>query len=134
MNKDDITHHIYSVGSQNKFSFKVRAGNNTRVEFDRATEIAMGCNIHDWMSGYLLVLNTPYFEKTNDEGIAYFNIAQLGRYNVVIWHPQMEERNNRMAIEKNINKDIKLSFVLSKAMHNIPLQESDDDFDFLSDY
>jgi len=135
VNQDDITHHIYSVGNKNKFSFKIRAGDsNTSIEFNRATEIAMGCNIHDWMSGYLLVLNTPLFEKTNEQGVAYLNVPQHGKYKIVVWHPQMKEQNNRMTIEKQILGNIKIAFVLTKAMQDIPVQESDDDFDFLSDY
>ena len=53
-NKDDITHHIYSPIGDNKFSFKIRAGESQmKSDFQQTGEVAMGCNIHDWMSGYL---------------------------------------------------------------------------------
>lgn len=135
VNQDDITHHIYSADSDNKFSFKIRAGKtNDSIPFEQASEIAMGCNIHDWMSGYLLVLNTPYFDKTDNAGLASFNIAKQGNYKIVVWHPQMQSENNRMTIVKNITKDDILSFTLHNEMEDIPTQESDDDFEFLSDY
>lgn len=135
VNQDDITHHIYSAGSENKFSFKIRAGQtNSATKFEQVSEVAMGCNIHDWMSGYLLVVNTPYFDKTDETGQVSFNLAKQGNYKVVIWHPQMQADNNRMTIERNISEHVELSFALNKEMANIPMQESDDDFDFLSDY
>ena len=66
-NKDDITHHIYSPIGDNKFSFKISAGESQiKRDFQQTGEVAMGCNIHDWMSGYLLIVDTPLFGKTNE--------------------------------------------------------------------
>lgn len=135
VNKDDITHHIYSAGNDNQFSFKIRAGEeNSSAKFDHASEVAMGCNIHDWMSGYLLIVNTPYFNKTDNRGQVSFNIEKQGKYKVVVWHPQIQADNNHMTIEKNISGDVSLTFMLKRKMESIPIQKSDEDFDFLSDY
>jgi len=135
INQDDITHHIYSAGSDNRFAFKIRAGEtNSTTRFAQATEVAMGCNIHDWMSGYVLVVNTPYFGKTDQQGIVSFTPEQLGKYNVVVWHPQMRNEHNRMMVTKDISIDKRINFSLTKRLAEIPVQESDDDFDFLSDY
>ena len=135
VNKDDITHHIYSADSENKFSFKIRAGKtDSTAQFNHAAEIAMGCNIHDWMSGYLLVVDTPYFAKTDEQGLASFTLNELGKYRVVVWHPQMRAEDNRMIIEKNILTGDTITFTLQQDMDDIPVQKSDDDFDFLSDY
>jgi len=134
VNKDDITHHIYSADSENKFSFKIRSGEtDSSAHFNHAAEIAMGCNIHDWMSGYLLVVNTPYFAKTDLQGVASFTLNELGKYRVVVWHPQMRAKNNRMIIEKKLSNTEITTFTLQKAMDDIPVQKSDD-FDFISDY
>jgi hypothetical protein len=135
VNQDDITHHIYSAGSDNKFSFKIRAGQtNASTQFNHASEVAMGCNIHDWMSGYLLVVNTPYFGKTDKHGQVSFDITELGRYQIVVWHPQLQNENNRLSKEAIVATNSTIIFALEHEMAEIPLQESDDDFDFLSDY
>jgi plastocyanin len=127
-NKDDITHHIYSVSEENEFALKIRSGqSNSSTIFDHSGEIAMGCNIHDWMGGYLLVIDTPYFTKTNELGIASFSNIKSGKYQVVIWHPQMQESNNRLTIEKTINENSSFSIGLTAELENIPLQEGDDD-------
>lgn len=134
-NQDDITHHIYSVSKGNKFSFKIRAGQtNANTTFDHSSEIAMGCNIHDWMSGYLLVLNTPYFAKSNELGVASFNGVKQGKYQIVVWHPQMKASNNRLIIEKDIHDNVRYSINLTAELEKTPVQEGEDDFDFLSDY
>lgn len=135
VNQDDITHHIYSAGSDNKFSFKIRAGQtNSLSQFNQAAEVAMGCNIHDWMSGYLLVVDTPYFGKTDENGLANFYLPEKGKYEIVVWHPQMQSENNRMIKEEMVQTDSIFTFRLTHKMNEIPIQENDDDFDFLSDY
>ena len=134
-NQDDITHHIYSVATKNKFSFKIRAGqSNNDMAFNHANEIAMGCNIHDWMSGYLLVVDTPYFAKTDALGKAIFNNVIQGKYLVVVWHPQLKTNNNRLVVEKDIYDNTRFSVSLKAKLESLPKQDSDDDFDFLSDY
>jgi hypothetical protein len=86
------------------------------------------------MSGFLLVVNTPYFAKTDNQGRANFDVAKKGRYNIVVWHPQMQTENNRLIKEEVILTHSTFSLSLINEMSVIPLQESDDDFDFLSDY
>lgn len=134
-NQDDITHHIYSVATKNKFSFKIRAKQqHSEATFLHSGEVAMGCNIHDWMGGYLLIVDTPYFAKTNARGRALIEVAEPGRYRLTVWHPQMNSADNRISLPLLLPSAKPVSVVLSRPMAAIPKQKSDDDFDFLSDY
>lgn len=134
-NQDDITHHIYSVTGENKFSIKIRSGQQKiKQDINHLGEVAMGCNIHDWMSGYLLVLDTPYFDKTNVKGDVSIDVPASGNYQVTVWHPQMSEANNRISETFVVKENILLRLKLHQDMADIPLQKSDDDFFFLSEY
>ena len=134
-NKDDITHHIYSPIGKNKFQFKILSGQQHEMDdFTSEGEIAMGCNIHDWMSGYLLVLDTPYFDKTNAQGVVSLSVKHKGNYQLTIWHPQLNESNNRMVQSITLDKNKHIEIRLTNAMDPLPMQKSEDDFDFLSDY
>ena len=135
VNQDDITHHIYSADNDNKFAFKIRAGHEHSTEsFNDEAEIAMACNIHDWMSGYLLVVDTPYFSKTDANGKASFQIKESGNYNVIVWHPQLPTEQNRLYQKYNVTNNLELSFTLPKELLNVPNQENSDGFDFDSSY
>ena len=134
-NQDNITHHIYSPVGENKFSVKVRSGQQvTKNSFNNAGEVSMGCNIHDWMSGYMLIVNTPYFSKTDKNGNAEISINTPGQYNVIVWHPQMNDADKKLTQSINLTQSMKVTMQLSKPMDTIPTQKSEDDFDFLSDY
>lgn len=134
-NQDNITHQIYSPVGDNKFSLKIRSGQQViKNDFSKAGEVSMGCNIHDWMSGYMLIVDTPYYAKSNKIGNTNIIIEQSGLYKVIVWHPQMNETDNRIAKEINVDSSMEITMQLSKPMNEIPSQESEDDFDFLSDY
>ena len=134
-NKDDITHHIYSVNKKGKFSFKIKAESEHISEpFLHESEVAMGCNIHDWMSGSLLIVDTPYFGKTDINGSISFSIEALGKYQITAWHPQLPMLNHRLSQEHNIINNVAVNLILPQDLKPIPTQLNDDDDDFISDY
>lgn len=135
VNQDDITHHIYSVNSENNFAFKIKKDEAYTINsFDNSAAMAMGCNIHDWMSGHLLIVDTPYFGKTDALGKVRFNLQQLGRYQITVWHPQLPTQDNRVQQTELVSKNASYQISLPKPLLPIPSQESSEDFDFISDY
>ncbi len=134
-NNDDITHHIYSVSGKNRFDFKIQGRQvKNSPNLNNIGEVAMGCNIHDWMSGYVLVVDTPFFNKTNTQGTAIFNSIPDGKYQLTIWHPQLDAPHNKVSQTITITGNQQLQLKLTNSFLPIPSQESEDDFDFLEDY
>lgn len=135
-NNDDISHHIFSASRDKNFSFRLKKGeSNSSVEFTKGVSIAMGCNVHDWMSGHLLVVETPYFAITDSSGKVTLNVKELGEAKVEIWHPQITDASETLKRSINITEiSTTLEFQLKKPMDKIPEQKSGDDFDFLDDY
>jgi plastocyanin len=134
-NKDDITHHIYSPIGENKFSYKISAGQSQiKSDFEQAGEVAMGCNIHDWMSGYLLIVDTPIFGKTDKNGQLNLTVQHSGEYKLVVWHPQLDALDNRFYQQVQLSEDKAITVKLDNKILKISEQKNEEDFDFLSDY
>lgn len=135
-NNDDITHHVFSASRDQNFAFKIRKGQtNNSIEFLQPAEISMGCNIHDWMSGHLLVVDTPHFSLTDERGLSKIEIPELGEASLRIWHPQMSAKDKLK--RKHIilkGSDLFLELELEEELGDIPEQAIDDDLDFLDDY
>ena len=88
-NRDPILHHVYSFSPAKPFEIKLYSGKSpVEVVFDKAGIVALGCNIHDWMIGYVAVVPTPYFAKTSASGAARLRDLPAGAYEVRVWHPQ----------------------------------------------
>lgn len=89
-NKDNIRHHVYSFSPAKKFELPLYKGTQAApVRFDRPGIVVLGCNIHDWMLGYIAVLETPYFAPTGADGRAEIADVPAGTYEVRLWHPRL---------------------------------------------
>jgi plastocyanin len=88
-NKDTVQHHVYSLSKAKKFELPLYNPNqNESFVFDMSGLVTLGCNIHDWMVAYLIVVPTPYFAKTDSLGQATVS-APPGRYRLELWHPRL---------------------------------------------
>ncbi len=78
-NHDQIHHHVYSFSRTRSFELPLYKGEEAQpVRFDKEGVVKVGCNIHDWMSGIILVLPTPYFATTDEAGKLSCGISLLG--------------------------------------------------------
>ena len=97
-NRDRVRHHVYSFSAAKKFDLKLYGKDETRsVIFDRVGVVALGCNIHDAMSGYVLVVDTPYAVQTDATGRVRINDLPAGSATVRIWHPSIKGRDNMLS-------------------------------------
>lgn len=87
-NRDAILHHVYSFSPAKTFEFKLYTGKSPgEVKFDKPGVVTLGCNIHDWMIGYILVVSTPYFARSDASGAARLRDLPAGAYELRVWHP-----------------------------------------------
>jgi plastocyanin len=87
-NNDTVQHSVYSFSKAKPFEIPIYSGNSpTTVTFDRPGVVTLGCNIHDWMVGYIVVSDTPVAELTKADGLASIGELPPGNYTLRIWHP-----------------------------------------------
>ena len=88
-NQDNVQHHVYSLSKAKKFELPLyNPGQAESFVFDVPGLVTLGCNIHDWMLAYLVIVPTPYFAKTDAQGAAVV-VAPPGRYRLELWHPRL---------------------------------------------
>jgi plastocyanin len=89
-NRDSVQHHIYSLSKPKRFEKPLYAsGASESVLFDQPGVVTLGCNIHDWMIAYVVVLSTPHFAKTGASGESVLTALPPGRYRLEVWHPRL---------------------------------------------
>lgn len=89
-NHDNIRHHVYSFSSAKKFEIPLYLGTpRDPIVFDKTGSVSLGCNIHDWMSAYVYIVDTPYFATTDEDGKAAITLPE-GEYTVQVWHPRLK--------------------------------------------
>lgn len=97
-NNDKVRHHIYSFSPAKKFDQKLYAGAAASTQlFDKAGTVVLGCNIHDRMVAYVRVVDSPYFAKSDDKGVARIDLP-AGKYKLVAWHFNMSGGASEQAV------------------------------------
>jgi plastocyanin len=86
-NYDKVKHHIYSFSPAKKFDQKLYSGVAAAPQvFDKPGLVVLGCNIHDRMVSYIVVVDSPYFAKTGADGVARIEMPSGGKFTVSAWH------------------------------------------------
>lgn len=102
-NRDRVRHHVYSFASIARFEIRLYGRDQTRSQqFNRAGTVPLGCNIHDQMSAYIRVVDTPYAAKTNGEGRLSIDGLPAGRARVTLWHPRIRSEDNERSYTLDI--------------------------------
>jgi plastocyanin len=87
-NSDNIRHSIYSFSPAKPFATKLYSGRQAPpVTFDKPGVVSLGCNIHDAMAAWVVIVDTPYFAKTAASGVGVLKGLPAGDYQVIVWYP-----------------------------------------------
>ena len=108
-NRDSVRHHVYSFSPSKRFDLPLYVGTPAKpVVFDTPGVVTLGCNIHDWMIGYIYVSESPYFGITSKDGSASITGMPSGTYTVRVWHPQLAdaEETTRRKLDPGSSADM----------------------------
>ena len=90
-NYDQIRHHVYSFSPAKSFEIPLYKGVPADpIVFEKPGVVTLGCNIHDWMQGYVLVTDAPRFAVSDAQGQARLEDLPEGATRLEVWHPELE--------------------------------------------
>lgn len=86
-NMDDTYHNVFSYSKTKRFDLgRYRKDEKpTTVVFDKPGAVTIHCEIHERMRGTILVLETPYFKKTDTAGRYRLENLPAGNYVLKAW-------------------------------------------------
>ena len=124
-NKDAVPHSVYSFSPAKSFEFDVYVGASPQVlTLDKAGVIKLGCNIHDWMVGYIVVVDTPFAQRSDTRGAVTFSTVPEGDYELRVWHPQQRAGEHVVAVtvsEQTQARTIAIDVAPLRARYKPPL-------------
>lgn len=87
-NRDTVRHHVFSFSPTKRFEIKLYVGSPAApVVFDRPGISVLGCNIHDEMAAWVVIVETPWYARTDAQGRARLPDVPAGAYQLRTWHP-----------------------------------------------
>ena len=125
-NSDTIGHHVYSFSKPNNFVLPLYTGDpHDAVIFDHDGVVMLGCNIHDHMLGYIVVVDTDIFGTTDTSGSVSLDVSGSAEsYVVNIWSPRIRDKkqNLKKIVSSSSPTKTELTFALKKKLRT-PHQE-----------
>jgi plastocyanin len=90
LNSDAVGHNVYwpSVSGNKKLAANLGTwpqGQKKSYTFDNPGVASLLCNVHPEMSGYVVVVPTPYFALTDKEGHFTLKDVPAGKYTLKTW-------------------------------------------------
>ncbi|WP_240047613.1 methylamine utilization protein [Sphingomonas panacisoli] len=96
-NRDKVRHHVYSFSGAKKFDMKLYGRDETRaVTFDKEGVVTLGCNIHDAMSAFIIVVDTPFAAQTDTSGRVTIANVPVGAATIRVWYPSARAPENML--------------------------------------
>jgi len=87
-NNDQVRHQLYSFSKAKRFELPLYKGQDAPpVVFDTPGVVKIGCNIHDWMLGYVVVVPNDDFAVTDASGSARLPRPASG--SVTVWSERL---------------------------------------------
>jgi plastocyanin len=129
-NSDSIKHHVYSFSPAKVFELQLYKGLNADpLLFSKTGVVELGCNVHDWMLGYIYVVDTPYFAKTDSNGTLSLTVPE-GEYRFVIWNPRIQDPVESLTEQVSITTDTLIEHKLTQDLlpNTMALDTDNDEF------
>ncbi|MGI0014649.1 MAG: carboxypeptidase regulatory-like domain-containing protein, partial [Nitrososphaera sp.] len=112
-NSDPILHtaHAYFPDGQPHFNVGLYPGKVSRKPLVSPGVVKIVCEVHPWMSAYIVVTAHPYHAVTDVYGDYEIGDVPPGRYRLKVWHERLgiEEKE----VEVKAKATSKVDFVLS---------------------
>ena len=113
-NSDNVRHQVFSVSPARKFQLPLYIGKPARpIQFPESGIVAIGCNVHEQMSAFIVVVDTPYFATAKD-GVALLGGLVAGPYTLQVWYPGMKTAPEPKKLTLGASDSTSQSFVITR--------------------
>jgi plastocyanin len=90
LNSDRLLHNIHTIP---KINFEVNRtqpkNRSIPVTFEKPEIVRIGCDLHPWMTAWVVVAEHPYYAITGEKGQFAFDDLPPGEYKLKIWHERL---------------------------------------------
>lgn len=78
--------------------------------FTEPETIEVTCDVHGWMKAYIVVLDTPFYATTGEDGSFSIEGLPAGSYTLKAWHPVLGERTAEFEVADGGSAEVEIAF------------------------
>lgn len=112
LNGDPILHGVHGwAGPATAFNLPMPRQGQTRPQLlPRPGVIRVGCDVHGWMSAWIVVVDGPHFAVTDASGSFAIPDVPPGTYTAVGWHERLGERVGSVTVPASGRATLELAY------------------------
>jgi len=113
-NPDGILHNVHSYSKVNpQFNIaQPKFKKTVDVKIEKPEAISVKCDVHGWMSGWLVATESPYVAVTDNSGSFKLTDVPAGSYTVEVWHETLGKTGQKVTVKGK--EDAKVNFEMGK--------------------
>jgi len=114
-NSDPILHtaHAYFADGQPQFNVGLYPGRVSRKPLITPGVVKILCEVHPWMSAYIVVTDHPYHSITDAYGEYQIGDVPPGTYRVKVWHESLGTQEKRVEVKPGSSQTVNFNFAPS---------------------
>ena len=112
-NSDPLLHNVRSDGKINQafnLSTPLQGMSFQRTFSTREVMVPFRCDVHNWMSAWVGVLDHPYFGVTTADGTVALGGLPPGTYTIEAWHEALGTKTQQVTVRPRESKDVSFTF------------------------
>ena len=114
LNADDVLHNVFSPDAcAGKFDLgSWKKGDVRSRKYDKVgCESVILCKVHPEMEAYIIVLQNPYFDVTDNDGNFIIKNVPAGKYTINVWNEKLKTQPQELTVSGG---KVEINFELKK--------------------
>jgi len=112
-NEDATLHNVHAYAIANKtwnLGLPIKGMKQVKKFTEPEVVVALKCDVHPWMKGYIAVLPHPYFQVTGSDGRFELKNLPPGEYVIEAWHEKLGVQSQTVRIEPQSSSTLDFTF------------------------
>lgn len=93
---DKVMHNLHSYSIKNRpFNKGVPFEGSISTTFDKPERVKITCDVHKWMTGFLIIRDDPYYAISDENGNYKIENVPAGTYKIVAWQESLGKKGGK---------------------------------------
>lgn len=108
LNSDPLTHNVHTLAFDNRSVNRTQPTGLDVIEvsFDAPEKVKIKCDLHPWMSAWIVVTDHPYHAVTDEAGAFTISNVPPGTYTLEVWHETLGTTSQTVTIVAGESQDL----------------------------
>ncbi|MFQ5889373.1 MAG: beta-sandwich domain-containing protein [Gemmatimonadota bacterium] len=110
LNSDPIMHNVHTLTFENRPLNRAQPPGVRKIDvtFRVPEKVKVGCDVHDWMGAWIVVIDHPYHALTDRDGNFVIEDVPPGTYTLEAWHEALGASSHTVTVTSGETTSVSL--------------------------